>query len=152
MLLTADEHDADGEDLLRVGVWRDVAEANAGQAAEGEIQSGDVLVLDAGSGEGVTVVIAFADLVSKVVKPANPQGSSISRARALYVADGVPDAGQPVGNEREGAHEQEQDGCAVFRVSVQLPRHAYQTQQPCGLQQANQSGGLGLGEEFQVGL
>lgn len=48
--LTADQHDADGEDLLGVGVGRDIAEADAGQAAEGEIQGGDVLVLDAGSG------------------------------------------------------------------------------------------------------
>lgn len=75
----------------------------------------------------------------------------MSRARALHIANGVPDAGQPVGDEREGAHEQEEDGRAVFRVAVQLPRHAYQTQQPCRLQQANQSGGLRLGEEFQAG-
>ena len=48
-LLTANEHDTDGEDLLRVGVWRDVPKAHAGQAAEGEVQSGDILVLGGGA-------------------------------------------------------------------------------------------------------
>lgn len=40
--LTAHEHDADGEDLLSVRVGAHVAEADAGQAAEGEIEGGDV--------------------------------------------------------------------------------------------------------------
>lgn len=47
--LTADQHDADGENLLRVGVGRHVAEAHAGQTAEGEVECRDVLVLDGGS-------------------------------------------------------------------------------------------------------
>lgn len=40
--LTADEHDADGEDLLRVRVRAHVPEAHAGEAAEGEVERGDV--------------------------------------------------------------------------------------------------------------
>ena len=43
--LTANEHHADGEDLFGVGVGGDVAKAHAGEAAEGEVQGGDVLVL-----------------------------------------------------------------------------------------------------------
>ena len=48
-----------------------------------------------------------------------------------------------MGDEGEGAHEQEEDGGAVLRVAVELPGHADQSQQPGRLQQANQSGGLG---------
>lgn len=44
---TADEHGADGEDLLSVGVGTHVAKAHAGQAAEGEVEGGDV-----GAGNG----------------------------------------------------------------------------------------------------
>ena len=56
----------------------------------------------------------------------------------------VPDAGQPVGDEGERAHEQEEDGSAVLRVAIELPGHADQSQQPGRLQQANQGGCLGL--------
>ncbi len=37
IILTSNQHDADGEDLLGVGVGRHVPEAHAGQAAEGEV-------------------------------------------------------------------------------------------------------------------
>jgi len=39
---TSNEHRYDGEDLLGVGVWRHVAEADTGQACTREIQRGDV--------------------------------------------------------------------------------------------------------------
>lgn len=39
---TADQHGADGEDLLSVGVGADIAEAHAGQAAEGKIKGSNV--------------------------------------------------------------------------------------------------------------
>lgn len=47
--LTANEHDTDGEDLLRVGVGRDIAEAHTGEAAEGEVEGSDILVLHRGA-------------------------------------------------------------------------------------------------------
>lgn len=47
--LTSNQHDADGEDLFRVGVRGDVPKTYTGQTAEGEIQSCDVLVLDGGT-------------------------------------------------------------------------------------------------------
>lgn len=40
--LTAHEHDADGEDLFGVRVGAHVAKADAGQAAEGKVEGGDV--------------------------------------------------------------------------------------------------------------
>ena len=60
--LTADEHDADGEDLLGVGVGRHVPEAHAGEAAEGEVEGRDVLVLDGRAGVGVGVIVGVAVL------------------------------------------------------------------------------------------
>lgn len=63
----------------------------------------------------------------------------------------VPDAGQPVSDEGEGAHEEEEDGRAVLRVAVQLPGDAHQSQETSCFQQTNQSGGLlGVGEAGTV--
>ena len=39
---TSDKHSGDGEDLLGVGVGRDVAEADRRQTCAGEVQSRDV--------------------------------------------------------------------------------------------------------------
>lgn len=44
--VTSDQHDTDGEDLLRVGVWGNVAKADTGETAEGEVQSCDIFVPD----------------------------------------------------------------------------------------------------------
>ncbi len=60
----------------------------------------------------------------------------------------VPDAGQPVSDEGECAHEEEEDCCAVLRVAVQLPGYTHQSQETSSFQQTNQSGGLmGVGEK-----
>lgn len=58
------------------------------------------------------------------------------------VADRVPNARQPVGDQRERGHEQQQHGRAVLRVPVDLPRHPHQSQQPGRLQQTDQGGRL----------
>lgn len=55
----------------------------------------------------------------------------------------VPDAGQPVGDQSKGTHEEEEDGGAILGVTVQLPGHANQSQQASCFQQTNQGGGLG---------
>ena len=39
---TADEHGADGEDFLSIGVGTDIAKAHTGQAAEGKVEGSDV--------------------------------------------------------------------------------------------------------------
>lgn len=49
---TSDKHDAYGEDLLCIRVGRHVAEAHAGQAAEGEVERCDVDAADGGPGAG----------------------------------------------------------------------------------------------------
>lgn len=64
------------------------------------------------------------------------------QVRLLHVADGVPDAGEPVGDEGEDAHEQHEDGGTVLRIAVQLAGDAHQPQETGRLQQTNQSGGL----------
>lgn len=58
--LTSNEHDADGKDLLRVGVGGDVPKAHTGQTAEGEIECCDVLIFDGGAWAGVAVVVFFS--------------------------------------------------------------------------------------------
>lgn len=56
-ILTADQHDADGENLFPVRVGRDVAEAHRGQAAEREVQGGDVARLhDKRKDKGVLLI------------------------------------------------------------------------------------------------
>ena len=62
--------------------------------------------------------------------------------RPLGEPDGVPDAGEPVGHQGEGRHEEDEDGGAVLRVSVNLPRHPHQAEQAGGLQEADQCCGL----------
>lgn len=47
---------------------------------------------------------------AQVVQPAN----LVLQVRLLHVADGVPDARQPVGNESKDAHEQHEDSGAVL--------------------------------------
>ena len=63
----------------------------------------------------------------------------------LHVADGVPDAGQPMGDERKDAHEQHEHGRAVLRVAVQLAGHSHQSQETGRLQEPDERGGLGGG-------
>ena len=63
----------------------------------------------------------------------------------LHVADGVPDAGQPMGDEREDAHEQHEHRRAVLGVAVQLASHPHQPEEAGRLQEPDERGGLGGG-------
>ena len=49
-----------------------------------------------------------------------------------------PNASEPVRDEGERGHEEDEDGRAVLRVAVDLARHAHQPQQPRSLQQPDQ--------------
>lgn len=49
-----------------------------------------------------------------------------------------PNACQPVGYEREGGHEEDEDGGAVLRVPVDLPGHPHQAEQAGRLEQADE--------------
>ena len=44
-------------------------------------------------------------------------------------ADRVPDAGEPVGDQHEGEHEEDEEGEAVFDVVVELAYNAAESQQ-----------------------
>ncbi|MEE6523516.1 hypothetical protein FKM82_022456 [Ascaphus truei] len=104
-------HDADGKYLLRVGVGRHVSEAHTGQAAEGEVEGGHILVVDGGPRLQVTAVVWFHDLGAQGVEPAN---GTIVLVIVLHVTNGVPDAGQPVSDEGKGAHEEEEHSRSIL--------------------------------------
>lgn len=67
--LTADQHGADGEDLLGICVGRDVAKADAGEAAEGEVQSSDVGAPDRRAPQSVVPVVRRFQSLSQLVEP-----------------------------------------------------------------------------------
>ena len=56
--------------------------------------------------------------------------------------DGVPDARQPMGDQGERGHEEDEDRGSVFGVSIDLARNSDQPQQTRGLQQTDQRGRL----------
>ncbi len=136
--LTSDEHDADGEDLLRVGVWRHVSKAHAGQRAEREVQRGHVFILDGRPRAVLSRVASLPEGHLEIVEPAD----LMLQVRFLHVSNGIPDAGQPMGDQSKYTHEQHENRRAVFRVTVQLPGNTNQSEEPRRLQQANQSGRL----------
>lgn len=77
-------------------------------------------------------------VVGQYVQPAHFAVDAVS----FRVADRVPYARQPVGDQRERGHQQQQNGRAVFRVPVDLPRHSDQSQQPGSFQQTDERRGL----------
>ena len=121
--------------LFAVGVGRDVAEADAGERAEGEVEGGDVLGGEGGAAR-VGAVVVLVGLVGELVEPGD-RDAARGVGAPLRVADGVPDAGEPVGDEREQADEEEEDGGAVLAVAVQFAGHAHQAQQARRLEQAH---------------
>ena len=118
--LTANQHDAYGKDLLRVGVWRDVAKPDTGEAAEGEVKCSDILVLDGGPRVWVSVIVPLADGYTQVIEPAD----LMLQVRLLHIPNGIPYAGQPMGNQCENAHQQHQYSCSILRVAVQFPGYS----------------------------
>ena len=87
VLLTSDEHDADGEDLLGVGVGRDVAEADARETAERKVERRDVLGADRWSARVVAGErVRLLRLTGQLVQPAD----RLRQVRPLVVADRVP--------------------------------------------------------------
>ena len=135
LVLTSDKHNDYGEDLLVVGVRRNVAEAYRGQAADCEVESTDVFRPDRRTARIVAGErIWLLRLVGQVVEPTD----RLPEIWSLVVADGVPDAGEPVGDEYERRQQQQQHCGTVLRVAVQLASDTHQAQQPRSLQQPNQ--------------
>lgn len=54
----------------------------------------------------------------------------------------IPDTGEPVSNEGKSTHEEEEDGCTILRITVQLPGNTNESKEACCFKEANQSGGL----------
>lgn len=85
-LLTSDEHHADGEDFLGVGVGGDVSETDARQRREGEIERGDVSAAYAGATLGLVVVlVVLVGVVGEDLQPAH-----FAQVVLLRIAYGVP--------------------------------------------------------------
>lgn len=92
-ILTSYQHHTDREDFLRVCVRGDVAEPDAGETAEREVERCNVLGLDGGPTTGDIVHVILVRLVGKVIQPPDLMLELLSLCRP----DRVPDARQPVG-------------------------------------------------------
>jgi len=69
VVFTSDEHRSDGEDLLGVGVGRNVTEADRSETRAGEVQSGDVRRHCAGKVRPFTVD-RIIQLLGQLIQPA----------------------------------------------------------------------------------
>lgn len=58
------------------------------------------------------------------------------------LAGHVPNAGQPMRNENERGHQQDEDGSSIFRIPVNLAGHSDKAQQSGRFQQPNERGRL----------
>lgn len=67
--LTTHEHNADGEDFLRICIGTHIAKTNTGKAAEGEVERGDIGTRHGGPTHGVVDVRCLQTL-SQLLKPA----------------------------------------------------------------------------------
>lgn len=138
LILTANEHDTDGEDLLWVGIWWYVSKAHTGQTAECEIQRCHILVPDWGAWGVVTYVVLLANGYAQIIQPAN----GVVQIKPLHIADRIPYASQPMGNESKDTHQEHKNSRPILWVSIQFTSHTNQSEQSGSLQQANQSCGL----------
>lgn len=93
-----------------------------------------------------TLSLAFLHADGHILAPAMHTLLSVRRtdlgqlgfaALNLLLADVEPDAGHPMGEQREDSHEQGEHNRAVLRVPVQSRQQAQQAQQPHGLQQVS---------------
>lgn len=67
--LTAHEHNADGEDFLCICIGTHIAKTNTGEAAEREVERGDIGARHGGTTHGTVDVRCFQTL-SQLLKPA----------------------------------------------------------------------------------
>lgn len=88
-ILTTHEHNADGEDFLRVCIGTHIAKADTGETAEGEIERGDVGARDGGTTHGAVDVRCLQTL-SQLLKPAwwtRSENGCIRRMWESYVTN-----------------------------------------------------------------
>lgn len=110
-MLTANDHDTDGEYLLGVGVWGDISKAHTSQAAECKIQRRDVARLY------IRTTIRIGKVYWLINPPCQFHEPAI-RVIFLGVSNRVPDAGQPMSDQCEEAREKYDHRRAILRVAV----------------------------------
>ena len=67
---TANQHGADGEDLFCICVSRDVPKPNTGEAAEREVQSGDIGTSDRRPAQGIVPIVGRFQSLPQLMEPA----------------------------------------------------------------------------------
>ena len=137
--LTSDNHHAGGEDLLVVGFSGDVAEPDAGHARHGEVQRRHVHGLPGRSVHQFGRVAVIGPHVSvRTLRHVGqfPQPAVLDAVVGVRTSYRVPNAGQPMGHQHVEAEQQDQHGCSVFQVAIQLADHATQSQQAHHFQRA----------------
>ena len=127
--LTAQNHHEDGKYLFRLGEGVHVAETNAGHAGQREVERGDVShcvrwssIPDYLPGR-VAHDVVVANVAAQRLQP--PVEDAVM---CLDVANGKPDAGEPVSDEDEHNEQQSEHGRSVLNVQVQLTSNSSQTQ------------------------
>jgi hypothetical protein len=140
--LTRNDHHADREDPLVVGLGGHVAEPHRRHARHGEVERRHVHRLPGGAVDqlgrvgvvGPHVRVGTLGYVGQL-----PQPAVLDAVVGVRPAYGVPDAGQPVGHQHVEAQQQDEHGGAVLQVAVQLADHAAQPQQAHHLQGAEEA-------------
>lgn len=138
MVLTSQQHSKYGKYLLSIGVGCNVSKADAGETGEGEIECCEVFGPNAGATSGVVRQIGFIQSLRQIVQPAH-FGLEV---RPLHVRDGVEDTGQPVADQREWHHQQEQNGSSVLCKLLDSPQDAEEAKETGGLKDPSNSHSL----------
>lgn len=128
-VLTAHHHHCNGENLFTICGRSNVAKSDGGETRHGEVKRGNVQCVLVGTAlplAGTTGVVAVrsTDTQGQLVEPTVCLDGVCGLIDDLVVPDTVPDAGQPVGHQAEDTHQQNQDGCSVLQVVVQLTGHS----------------------------
>ena len=126
-VLTSNQHQTYGENLLIRRGGRHIAEADAGHTRQCIIQRRDV-TQTFGDAQILYDTRVQHERGSRIVSELRNPPVHDFLNRHLLVADGVPDAGKPVRDQHEETNEEQKDGGHVFQVVVQLTHHAAQTQ------------------------
>jgi hypothetical protein len=66
------------------------------------------------------------------------KANGIKKSSLFFTDLFLPDAGQPMSDESESGHEEQQHSRAVFGITVDLPGYSDQPKQPGCFQQANE--------------
>ena len=144
LLLTSDNHHADGEHFFVVCLCSDVTEADWRHAGHGKVEGGDVhctswrpadqLILNGVFGGDAAEVELLLSHVTKLPKPA--VGDAIL---SIAASNAVEYTSQPVCHQHVEAKEKNKHRCTILQVPVELADDTPQSQQPDHLQGAEQT-------------